>query len=137
MKYELINHTGDIGIKITENTLIEIFNTAAFAMFNIMFDVKNFSDEIKKNFHLEANSTSDLLNFWLSELLKTFFLDKIVFSKFNLIKIENNVLQAEAYGESFDEKKHLMKREIKAVTFHELYVKKENDKWRAQVIFDV
>ncbi len=41
------------------------------------------------------------------------------------------------YGEPFDPKKHKFRLEIKAVTYHQLTVKKQGDKWFGRVIFDL
>ncbi|RKZ30052.1 hypothetical protein DRQ27_05225, partial [bacterium] len=46
-------------------------------------------------------------------------------------------LRAKVYGEPFDPKKHKFRLEIKAVTYHQLTVKKQGDKWFGRVIFDL
>ena len=40
-------------------------------------------------------------------------------------------------GEKLDFKRHRLKTEIKAVTYHQLKVQKVKDTWQAEVIFDV
>jgi SHS2 domain-containing protein len=40
-------------------------------------------------------------------------------------------------GESFNSKKHLIKTEIKAVTYSGAKVEKIKSGWRARIIFDV
>jgi len=46
-------------------------------------------------------------------------------------------LKAVVKGEPFQEGIHVIKTEVKAVTYHQIYVKKENGDWKAQIIFDL
>ena len=45
--------------------------------------------------------------------------------------------KARARGEAFDEGRHVIKAEIKAVTYHQIQVKKEKRRWSARIIFDL
>jgi len=38
---------------------------------------------------------------------------------------------------SLDTEHHKVKREIKAVTYHQIFVDKVNDGWQARIIFDI
>ncbi|MCX7942612.1 MAG: archease, partial [Dictyoglomaceae bacterium] len=40
-------------------------------------------------------------------------------------------------GEKFDPKKHVLQREIKAVTYNLLKIENQGDKWCIQVVFDI
>jgi SHS2 domain-containing protein len=42
-----------------------------------------------------------------------------------------------AHGEKIDPGRHEIKTEIKAVTYHGLYLRQTERGWEAQVIFDV
>jgi SHS2 domain-containing protein len=47
-------------------------------------------------------------------------------------------LEAHARGETYDSDKHGRGSDIKAVTFHEFYLKEEPDgRWRARVLLDI
>jgi SHS2 domain-containing protein len=46
-------------------------------------------------------------------------------------------LKARVKGEPFQEGVHVIKTEVKAVTYHQIEVRKENRGWRAQIIFDL
>jgi SHS2 domain-containing protein len=51
--------------------------------------------------------------------------------------IESGRVDGKVEGEALDLKRHHFHTEIKGVTYHELKVWQENDRWRARVIFDV
>ncbi|MCX6820862.1 MAG: archease, partial [Candidatus Aenigmarchaeota archaeon] len=42
-----------------------------------------------------------------------------------------------AWGEKTDPKKHEMRGEVKAVTYHKMEIGKDGEYYRVQVIFDV
>ena len=46
-------------------------------------------------------------------------------------------LTASIWGESADQKKHKVRVDVKAVTYHLLEVKKTDGKWTAKVILDI
>lgn len=136
-KYELINHTADIGIKVYGKSLNELFENAGLAMFEIIAWLKKIKKKHIIEFKVEANSFEELMQAWLSQLLLKFNLEKFLFVEFKVRKICKNYLFAEAYGEIFNPLKHKLKREIKLVTYHQLELKKENNIYQMQIIFDL
>jgi SHS2 domain-containing protein len=46
-------------------------------------------------------------------------------------------LRAVVKGEPFQEGVHVIKTGVKAVTYHQIEVRQENGRWRAQIIFDL
>jgi SHS2 domain-containing protein len=73
----------------------------------------------------------------LRELLYLFNGEKFITVRCAIIQFTNKELQARLTGESFNNKKHLIKTEIKAVTYSGLTVEKVKEGWRTRIIFDV
>jgi SHS2 domain-containing protein len=46
-------------------------------------------------------------------------------------------MTATCYGEKLDPLKHTIKREVKAATYHNLSIIKENNVYSAAIIFDI
>ena len=46
-------------------------------------------------------------------------------------------LEADVSGEIFDPARHTIFTEIKAVTFHDLQLERDESGWKAQIIFDL
>jgi SHS2 domain-containing protein len=134
---EIIRHTSDIGLKLRSKTLPTLFKNAAYGMYRIMFDQSKIEKKISKKLELSASSLDELLRNWLSELLYLFYVKGVIFSGFKLYISKNLTLTAELFGEGFDRKRHQARCEIKAVTYHKLFVKKERGFWRATIIFDI
>ena len=136
-RYEVIDHTADIGIRAYGKDLKSLFANAAYGMFDILADLKNVRAKESLKIKAEAPNVEELFLFWLSELLYQYNSKKIIFKEFSIDKLTDNAISAAAKGEKIDLKRHNLKKEIKAVTYHQLKVEKLKDFWQGEVIFDV
>jgi SHS2 domain-containing protein len=136
-KYEIIDHTADIGLKAYGRNLGELFKNSALGMFEIIADLKDVKPETPLTIELGAVTREELLVNWLRELLYQYNTQEILFKNFEIEKITDNRISAKAWGQAFNRQKHNLKMEIKAVTYYELKIEKEKEGWMSQVIFDV
>ena len=133
--YELIEHTADVGVKAYGKTVAEAFEHAAEAMFDIITDESTIDPIGEYDILLEAPDLEQLLVDWLSKLLFLNGAENLVFGKF-VVTITGNRLSARVFGEKYNNKKHKMGVEIKAVTYHILQVN-ETAPIFVQVLFDI
>lgn len=118
----------------------ELFENSALALFEVMAKTKEVSWARGYKLELRSSNLEDLLFDFLSELV--FIKDEkgMVFSKFK-VKIKRLFrgykLDAEVFGEKIDPKRHNLKVDVKAVTRHLFKIKKEEDKFVAQVVLDI
>ncbi len=136
-KYEIINHTADIGIKVYGKDLKELFINAAFGMFEIIADLKSVETKKLIRLNLKAPNIEELLVSWLRELLYQYNTKEILFKEFTIEQLSENQIKAKAKGERFNPQKHELKTEVKAITYHGLKAEQTKDGWQAEVIFDV
>ena len=140
-KFEFLEHTSDAYVVAYGKTLEEAFENAALAMFEVMTDTKKV--EAKKKFEIKTTGFDlfSLLYNWLEELLFIYSAYNMVLSKFKIRRIEKvndeYQIEAEAYGELFDSKKHEQRTEVKAVTYSLMDIKKENGIYKVKVLFDI
>ena len=136
--YKLIDHTADIGIIVSAKDLKSLFVKSAEAMFDVIALKKRTSRRLRKKeikITLKAKNTEELLVYWLSELLSLSDCEDVFFTEFDMAKLKDTALEAKASGLS---RSHFIgKREVKAVTYHELKIKKKGSRYQAEVIFDV
>jgi len=139
-EFEILEHTADIGIMAYGKTKREVFINAAKGMFEIIAeetkDLKeNFYDKIK----LEADNLEGLLLAWLNELLYISEIRLVILNKFQIKELSDFQIEAEVEGIKINPSSTKIKREIKAVTYHRLEIKKDKESglWRAQIIFDI
>jgi SHS2 domain-containing protein len=136
-KYILIDHTADIGIDVFGATLSELFANAAFALFDIITDLSKVEGKVEYKISISGIDKEQLLVNWLSELLYLHDVKNLLFKDFCVVNITDNQLNATVLGETFIENKHVIKTEIKAVTYHGLSIIQEDHYWKARVIFDL
>ncbi len=132
MAYELIDHTGDVGIAVRAASLEELYAEAARALFEILADVPGARPAGTVEFPVPSDSPEDGLREFLAELLYRFSAERKMYVSF-----APGPGKVTAGEEPFDPGRHALRTEIKAVTYHGLRVARERDGWRAQVIFDV
>ena len=137
--YEIIDHTADIGIKVEGSSIEELFVSAAEATFDLMVSSKRpYIPSIEVPISVEASSVDSLMVRWLQELLFIFEKRRLVLSRFFIDSISEGAVSGAAKGIPFDSTRHRQKLDIKAVTYHNLVVgRDEGGLWRAEVIFDI
>ena len=136
-KYEFINHTADLGIRVWGESIEELFKNAAYSMFDTIADLNRV--ELKKTMkvEIEKEELDELLADWLRNLLYKFNGDRYLLKEFRVETIDTQGLKAKVKGEKLDLSRHHLKTEIKAVTYHGLEVKEVDRGWEAQIIFDI
>jgi SHS2 domain-containing protein len=142
--YNFFDHTADIGIEISGRTKKELFANATCALFGLLIEnVKNNGRTTRerkgryKIITVDGADAADLLINFLREILYLFNGGHWVVDKCEIIKCGNKKLVAQLMGEPYNNRKHLIKTEIKAVTYCGLSVTKRKAGWGARVIFDV
>ena len=136
-RYEQFSHTADIGVRVFGKDLKELFENAAFAMFDIIADLENISGDLLETFCLEAANNEELLITWLDELLYTFYTKKLIFFKFQVDRIDGNRMTATAYARPIDANRNRLKTEIKAATYSDLAIRDTGNGYEVEIIFDV
>ena len=138
-KFEFLDiTTADTAFAAYGKDLNEVFANAALAMFEVMINTKQIKPEIKKTVEIKAQDLKSLLFDWLNELLFYFGSENLVFSKFDpKIDKKSFKLNAICWGEKIDLKRHEIKTEVKATTYHKMKIKKTKQGWSTQVILDI
>ena len=134
-RFEVIDHTADIGIIAYGKDEKEVFTNSAFAMFSLIAELDGVAESVFREVEVTADDEETLLVAWLNELLYLFDVENIIFKRFDIISLDELRLRANAYGEKFDPLRHELKTQIKAATYHMLKIEK-GDGFRAQIIFD-
>ena len=135
-KFKFLEHTADVKFQAFGTTLEKAFENSALAMFNVLYKGKVKS---KKKFKIivKGKDFESLLYNFLEEFLVLFDSENFFLSKIDKIKInkKNFKLRAEISGD--DTKNYSMSTYVKAVTYNEMFVRKQKDKWVAQVVIDI
>ena len=136
-RFEILDHTADIGIIVYGEDLKALFENAGKAFFHLITDLRKVRRRIERKIIIEGESLDRLMVDWLSELLYLHDVENLLFKEFKVESVGEDGLEAIAKGEPFQEGVHVIKTEVKAVTYHRIEVRQEKGRWRAQVIFDL
>ncbi len=159
--FDVIDISGDAGIRAYGNTLEDAFANAATGMYSLITNPDDIREKEEITVEVESHSTEGLLVSWLNELI--FQLDaygfigkKIKITEFIpsltlpprggglsggeadiFANTQAYILKATVIGEDFDPERHERRLLIKAATYHRLKIEKIGGMWQAEVIFDI
>ena len=148
--FELFEHKADIGVRGFGKSREEAFAECAKAMFSFIADLKKIEAKQWTEIAGDAQDLEMLLVNFLNELLYLKDAEGMLYSRFDVYITEEAgghalkgkaggkfALKGKAGGEKIDKKKHVLKADVKAASFHQLKVAKEKGKWVAQCVVDV
>lgn len=139
-EFEILEHTADIGIAAYGKNKKEVFINVAKGMFEIIAgENKNLKENFYGKIKLEADNLEGLLFAWLNELLYIGETRLVILNKFQIKELSDYQIKAEVGGTKINPPSIKIEKEIKAVTYHRLEIKKDGESglWRAQIIFDI
>lgn len=140
-KYKFLEDVAiaDIAYEAYGKDLNELFENAAFAIFELSANLATVDAKEKIEFELENEKIENLLYDFLSEIL---FLKDSKYMVFKKVKVSVNQnkkykLKAVLEGEGINPAKQQLENDIKAVTMHMFEVKKEKNQWKATIVVDI
>ncbi len=137
-RFEILDHTADIGIVAWGRNLPELFSNAAEGMFSLITDAKVSGEGFETEIAVEGEDRVELLVNWLNELLYVFETEEVLPGDFEIKRIGPVSMKGRVRGGPIDYTHHELKREIKACTYYQAAVEELGPTlWRAQVYFDM
>ncbi len=137
-RFEILDHTADIGIVAWGRSLLELFVNAAEGMFSLITDAKEPREGFQTEIEVEGEDRVELLVNWLNELLYIFETEEVLLTEIQVKRIGPVSMKGRVSGGTFDRSRIELKREIKACTYYQAAVEELGPSlWRAQVYFDL
>ena len=134
-RYQLIEHTADVGLIAYGRTLAEAFGNAAYGMFSIIAELGTVREVESRRLEIREKDLDSLLFEWLNRLIYFLDVDMLLLKRFDISDLDENRLKAVCYGEKYDPSRHHLKTGVKSATYHMLKVDREKNQVR--VIFDI
>ena len=124
MSYKFLDHATDAIIEVNAKDLKEAFSTVADAVINLTLDQNKVEEIETKEFTSQGKDLYYLLFSWLEEIPFILITEGFAIKRieFNIEKNDSYKINAKAYGEPLDLKKHNFKVEIKAPTFYDMII---------------
>lgn len=130
-----IDHTADTAIRVTADTLEELYVGAVESMFAVTTRVSEHSEGTPRTFEVEGGDRTDLLWNLLSTLLSEAEADGVTLRGI-AVHLDGRTARVDADAVPVGAAQ-VVGPPIKAVTWHGLDVTREDDRWTATVVFDV
>lgn len=135
--HELFDHTADLGLRATAPTVNELFAEMGRCLLaSLVEDPSSVRAEVSERIEIAGTDREYLLFDWLKELLLRFETERVLFAEFD-VTVSATGLSAVARGEPYDDSRHALAHEVKAITYHELKVIERQGGWLAEAIVDI
>jgi SHS2 domain-containing protein len=136
-RFELFDHTADLGIRIFAPTLEELIRPATEALYAVIGELaaSGPSEVLKLDFTEEDEPS--LLRAYLAELLRLFETSNWMVTEPAVTEFAANHLRITGQTMHIDPGASIFYREVKAITYHELAIEKSDDGYVATVIVDI
>jgi SHS2 domain-containing protein len=136
-RYELFEHSADVGVRGRGATVEQAFEQAALALTAALTDPKRVAAREAVAVSCEAPDLELLLVDWLNSIVYEMATRGMCFGRY-AVRIEGVRLAATAWGEPLDPARHEPAVEVKGATYTALRVAREADgSWLAQCVIDV
>lgn len=136
-RYEVFEHTADIGLHAYGQTLPGLFANAAAGMESLMVAPAQVAATVSREVSVEGHDLVSLLISWLNALIFLFDTEYLLLSQFEIIDFTATQLRARVAGEAYNPECHDLSSAIKAVTWHEASVQPITEGYQARIIFDI
>ncbi len=139
--YRFLEHTADVIIEVKGKDLKEIFREAARAISDFMVFIDRIDPKERKEIYVEGESIEDLLVNFLTELLALLDSELFIWKDVEINEFGEKggkyFLKAVAIGEEYSQEKHGYKGYIKAITYHRMELKRENEGYLLRFVIDI
>ncbi len=133
MGFREIPHTADWALHVWGADLHELFGEAARGMITLAGARLAEGRRVKRTVEIEAPDVESLLVAFLSEVLYFMEQEHLGFDVFHILEVEGQKLRAELEGAPLLS----LTKAIKAVTFHNLNVRRTDRGYEVEIVFDV
>ena len=135
--YSILDHPADLGIEATGETLAEAFEQAASGLISVILDPSSIDSPEKMQTTLNASDYHELLVRWLSEILYLYDGRGFAPKEFGIRSLTETNLTAVVRGERFSTEKHVTRLDVKAVTYHQIFIEENENGARVRVYLDI
>lgn len=135
--YKILEHPADMGIEAYGKNLKEAYEQSGIALMSIILETSNIETTEIKLVEIYASDYEQLLVKWLAEILYLYDGEDFVAGKFEINTLTKEYLNATVGGEKFNNAKHPTKMDVKAITYHQILVRENDEGGLVRVFIDI
>ncbi len=132
--FEILEHTADVGVRATAETVERVFEQATFGLLDITGALRpGIGTEVRID--VEADDLGALLVYWLEEVLYLQDARDSIITSLSVSSISDG--RASGTVGVAPREEELEGTAVKAITYHQLQVTETSEGWVAVVFFDI
>ncbi len=135
--FTLLAHPADVGIEACGTTVAEAFTHVADGLMSLIADPSTVRGSFSREIMLEGSDYEHLLHLWLSEILYLYDGERFMAHRATVTAITPTHLRAIIVGEPLDPARHILRTDVKGITYHQLAVRRSGTEWTLRVFVDV
>jgi len=136
-QYETFEHTADIGLRASADSLEELFAALGQALANYICPVSQVRRSQSRPLNVKADDLESLAVDFLGEVLGVVQFDHFMVAEARVSKMTSTEIWVDLLGEGYDPTRHEIAAEVKGVTYHQLKVEQQAGRWVASVLLDI
>ena len=135
-RFRFLPHTADLRIEVLGRDLPDLHASCIETLFSLLTDRRRVREAVVRTVAIEGSSSEDRLFFLLREALLLFEIERFLVRRAHGT-IQGNRVTMSVVGEFVDPSRHVLGREIKAVTRHAMTVRERPGGFAARFVVDV
>jgi SHS2 domain-containing protein len=137
MDYQLIDISGDVGIRASGKDCAEAWVSAGIGTYSLITDLDQIEEKRSVEVRIAADSAEGLLVKFLNDLIFYFDAYNFIGKRIEVVEFSDGLFRANVFGDKFDPDRHVRKLLLKAATYHNIRIEKSNGICAVEVIFDI
>lgn len=135
--YRIIEHPADIGFEVRGSTCKKLFESAAQAFFQILWRIDATVQSRQVTIEVAGRDLEELLVNFLEEFIYLYDAKGLVCTKIQILEQTDKTICARTWLRKYNLDRDQELLVVKAVTYHQLYIGKENNTWVARIFLDI
>ena len=135
---ETFDHTADVGLAAHGDSLALLLEALAEGLSRVIHAPDGVQPRETRTIQVEAEDLESLTVDFLWQVMDLLEADLFLMSGIRVSGASERAVTAEVRGEPYDRARHTFTSEVKAVTYHQLAVRQdEQGRWQGRVILDL
>ena len=136
-RFRFVDHTGDLAVRLWGDDPADLLRSGGIALFHLIAPAAPVRPLRDVAVEARGADLEELLVCWMNRLLLAHELEQMLFCGFDVPAPGGGRVQGRARGEPVDPRRHGELREVKAVTYHDVAIERDGQRWTARVVLDV
>ncbi len=134
---ETFSHTADVGLAAQADDAEELFEALAEGLAEYICPRGSVRADETRPITAAGVDRESLAVDFLWRVMTVIQADRFMVARVHVLRLTDTLAQAELEGEPYDPRQHEIHTEVKAVTYHQLKIARQDNLWVGRVILDL